>query len=80
MNIKTAVHNRLMKIQGLLRQIYHKYRVVKRMKRASTSVNQDHCSRRYGFLQTQSVVLVHTVYIPIANLNFANFLHIAVPG
>jgi len=32
MNIKTAVHNRLMKIQGLLRQIYHKYRVVKRMK------------------------------------------------
>jgi hypothetical protein len=32
MNIKTAVHNKLMKIQGLLRQIYHKYRVVKRMK------------------------------------------------
>ena len=32
MNIKTAVHNKLMKIQGLVRQIYHKYRVVKRMK------------------------------------------------
>ena len=32
MNIKAAVHNRLMKIQGLLRQVYHKYRVVKRMK------------------------------------------------
>ena len=32
MNIKAAVHNRLMKIQGLLRQVYHKYRVLKTMK------------------------------------------------
>ena len=45
-----------------------------------TTQKSVHCSRRYGFLQTQSVVLVHTVYIPIANLNFANLLYIAVPG